>query len=564
MGSEDSARWPDPAASARAWRRPAPAALLGLLIGAGLLLGCAAQISSTQEATMANDLWELARKRQGDQVFSTLFTAQSVERQLKAEAGIDEAIAWCRQTGVTKVYVESFRDGLLAQESNLVRARDRFRQAGLEVSGCVTTTRMAKSSEVGWEMFPCFTHPPTQQQLEEIFRYTARLFDEIMIDDFYCTACECADCQAGRGSRSWAEYRLPLMQKMSGERVLGPARAVNPKVRIIIKYPQWYEEFHERGYDVEVETRLFDRIWVGTESRDMDSRRWGGCATYRPFWIMRWLGQIGAEKCGGGWYDPYGTHEDTYLEQARQTVLGGARESLLFCYPSLLEHTGAANVAALRQELPKLFELAAWVKHETPRGIVSYRPMNAPAGEEQYIFDWLGMVGLPVIPAHEFPADEKVACFAFHAKHDRQFRSKSEAFLGRGGTAIYTESAAAAAGVSETTKGGYIFGPPRETRGIMQLPPSAIAALRRAALQPLGLSLEGPVGVALYLFGDRKVALESFNNQLAEMRLGIRHAGRYRIALTLGREGAGARGEGEALIISIPPRTLVALERPAG
>ena len=39
------------------------------------------------------------------------------------------------------------------------------------------------------------------------------------------------------------------------------------------------------------------------------------------------LGGIGAEKCGGGWYDPSGTTEKTYVEQARQTILGGARES---------------------------------------------------------------------------------------------------------------------------------------------------------------------------------------------------------------------------------------------
>ena len=42
---------------------------------------------------------------------------------------------------------------------------------------------------------------------------------------------------------------------------------------------------------------------------------------------MRWLGGIGGSKCGGGWYDPYGTTEHTYIEQARQTVLAGAKES---------------------------------------------------------------------------------------------------------------------------------------------------------------------------------------------------------------------------------------------
>ena len=61
---------------------------------------------------------------------------------------------------------------------------------------------------------------------------------------------------------------------------------------------------------------------------------------YEGYFIMRWLGGVGGAKCGGGWYDPFGTTEQTYVEQARQTVLGGAGESLLFCYGALLRGTG--------------------------------------------------------------------------------------------------------------------------------------------------------------------------------------------------------------------------------
>ena len=34
------------------------------------------------------------------------------------------------------------------------------------------------------------------------------------------------------------------------DRLLGPAKRVNPKALLIIKYPQWYDHFHERGYEV--------------------------------------------------------------------------------------------------------------------------------------------------------------------------------------------------------------------------------------------------------------------------------------------------------------------------
>ena len=41
----------------------------------------------------------------------------------------------------------------------------------------------------------------------------------------------------------------------------------NPSVRFD-DYPQWYDRFHERGYEVTRQTEDFDRIWVGTETRD--------------------------------------------------------------------------------------------------------------------------------------------------------------------------------------------------------------------------------------------------------------------------------------------------------
>lgn len=514
---------------------------------------------------MSEDLWELAGARRRDQVFSTLFPARSVEEQINSEAGISEAVDWCRKTGVTKVYLESFRDGLLAREENLARARDGFREAGLEVSGCVTTTNLVTPPDFRdeWSYFPCFTYPAAEEQTARVFSFTARLFDEIMIDDFYCTYCECALCREARGERDWSDYRRDLMVQVSRDFVLEPARRSNPDVKVIIKYPQWYEDFHSRGYDVDRETELFDRIWVGTEARDMTDSRWGGCATYRPFWIMRWLGRIGGARCGGGWYDPYGTHEDTYLEQARQTILGGARESLLFCYPSLLRDTGPANVDALRRELPSLFDLAAWVKGEAPRGLTSYRPVNAPPGDERYVFDWLGMIGLPVTPDHEFPGDSQVALFSAHALHDPEFADRAAAFLKADGCGLFTAAAARAAGISSGRRGAAVFDPPADARELLELPENEVSRLREAALAPHGMAIEGPTGVSLYLLGERKIALESFLQDPAQMRLRLPDAGSYETTFALGREGVTVEREGERLALHLPPRTLVALERKA-
>ena len=90
----------------------------------------------------------------GAVVWSTLFTAQDVRDRLSSEQGRQEALAFCRKMGITKVYIESFRDGYQAEEATLKAARDVFRQAGLTVSGCVTNTGLGKPSS-GWQTAAC-------------------------------------------------------------------------------------------------------------------------------------------------------------------------------------------------------------------------------------------------------------------------------------------------------------------------------------------------------------------------------------------------------------------------
>jgi hypothetical protein len=309
---------------------------------AAVFLGAAGAVAADSPANAEYPLWNLAMGRTNIHRFSTLFTAQDVRDHLPTDAAIDRAIDWCKQTGITHVYLEAYRDGYRAERPMLVHAKARFLAEGFLVSGCVTTTRIGKAS-TGWDEVSCYTDQPTQAQLQSIFEYAAGMFDEIMIDDFYFTDCTCPQCGAGWESRvvkigdtsypvsagTTEAYRCELMLRMGENRILAAARRINPNVKIILKFPQWYDDFQNRGYDVARETAAFDRIWVGTETRDFDDRRWGGTAPYEGYFIMRWLGGIGGEKCGGGWYDYLGTSPATYIEQARQTILG-ARANLFF------------------------------------------------------------------------------------------------------------------------------------------------------------------------------------------------------------------------------------------
>ena len=222
----------------------------------------------------------------------------------------------------------------------MVHARDRFLKEGFEVAGCVTTVGVGKPGSGGWGVTSCYTSKATLDEMEKIFRLTASIFDVIMIDDFLFTECECEDCITAKGDQSWSKFRCDIMVNMSRENILKPAREVNPKVKIIIKYPLWYDSFHERGYEVVRESKDYDYTWIGTETRDYDyDVRPGGEVQYNAYFISRWINKVSGGKNGGGWVDALGVTPKIYLEQARQTVLGNQREIMLFHYGSLLTET---------------------------------------------------------------------------------------------------------------------------------------------------------------------------------------------------------------------------------
>ena len=152
------------------------------LLAAAWATGSVAVAAQTSLSDTTN-LWELARGRAATHRFSTLFTAQDVKNHLSTEAGIGQAIDWCKRTAVTKVYIEAFRDGYQAERAALQLAKEKFLSAGVEVSGCVTTTQVGKKSN-RWNIIACYTDLPTQARLQAIFEFTASLFEEIMIDDF--------------------------------------------------------------------------------------------------------------------------------------------------------------------------------------------------------------------------------------------------------------------------------------------------------------------------------------------------------------------------------------------
>ncbi|HPS00341.1 MAG TPA: hypothetical protein PLA90_02245 [Candidatus Sumerlaeota bacterium] len=527
----------------------------------------------------AEDLWQTAQSQAATHRFSTLFTAQDVNRYLKDEKGLTDAVAWCRQTGVTKVYLEVFRGNFYAPKDTLIAARERFRKEGFIVEGCVTPTAVGKLSN-GWKEISCYTDIPTQENVEKIFRTAAELFDVVMIDDFWFTDCSCNACQKAKGDQTWSQYRLALMDKVSQERILKPAREVNPKVKIIIKYPEWYDKFHERGYDVAHESELFDFTWIGTETRDPDNAEWGKKPQYSAYWISQWALAFSGDKMGGGWYDALGTTPKTYVEQARQTILGQCRESMLFCYSVLHGNHGPQDAEALRTEVPGLLKLAAFVKGEKTRGIATFKPMNSDSGPDVYLFNFLGMLGLPMTAATTFPTDAPSLLLTTHALADPALEAESLKALAAGKPILITSSLKAA--LPETLRAKFdapqvrvldLKTPPEKkesyevqesVRTLDKMPQKELDALRAPFLAALGVTLSAPAKVSLYLYGNDKYVLENFNDEPVTVEFSAKNQSAFEpvLALPTGTPLPAMKAEPgkPALRLDLPPRSLLAFK----
>ncbi len=526
-------------------------------------------ISST-----SRELWDLAKRNKEVLTLSAWFTAQDVNNLLTDATGLEDAVNWCGQNGVTKVYLEAFGRGLYADRKILTEAKTRFVEEGFEVSSGVTTTKFGKDDFGNRWKAQCYTDPGTQEGLQRIFEYAASLFDEIIIDDWYFTNCKCAECLTARGDQSWAKYFGDLMVRMSQERVMKPAHAVNPNVKVIIKFPQWYDQFHMRGYDVLREPGIFDGVWAGTEARDFDYETGVGYEIgYNSYFNMRWLKSLG--RVGGGWFDSGRTTEKTFVEQARHTVLGGGQEMILWCYSELLletngagmiEGTPVANIKALSKELPGLLKLAEIVRDKPIQGVHLLKPGNSEPFEEEWVCSFLGNLGIPFVPASEIDAQAASAVFPVQALKAPNFLGTLQSMLNKGTLVVITDGLAkrlAAHPDLLKNENLTVLDVQGNPRALLKLTGEELKPLREKLLAPLGMTFDAPNKVELYLFGDSHFIVENINEEAVDATLHLPQVSWASEALTLPEDGTGAdvSASGKSVKIrNLSPRTLVAVE----
>ena len=168
------------------------------------------------------------------------------------------------QVNIDKIYLETHRDMIVAEADTLRKLKSFFQERGVQVAGGITITVNERNR---FETY-CYSNAEHRKKLKEVVEFTAGHFDEIILDDFFFTNCKCEHCIRAKGDKSWTRFRLDLLDEAARSLVINPAKAVNPKVKMVIKYPNWYEHFQGLGFNLETEPRIFDEVYTGTETRD--------------------------------------------------------------------------------------------------------------------------------------------------------------------------------------------------------------------------------------------------------------------------------------------------------
>ncbi len=368
-----------------------------------------------------------------------------------------------RYVRVNKVYLETHRDAVIAPEATLTQAKQFFAARGVETSGGITYTVNERNRFQTY----CYSNPEHRRKVQEIAEYTARLFDAFILDDFFFTNCKCPLCIAAKGERSWTGFRLAQMAEAAQNLVIGPAKAVNPRVRITIKYPNWYEHFQGLGFNLEAEPSIFDGIYTGTETRDpVFSNQ--HLQAYHGYSIVRYFENIKPGGNQGGWVDPFGSFFlDRYAEQLWLTLFAKAPEITLFHFGQF-ERPLDPKQRAPWQGSGASFDfdamLAPWLQADgrwpaetslamaagyaleqidpvigalgNPIGVASYKPFHSLG--EDFLHSYLGMLGIPIDLRPEFPADAPLILLTEAAKFDPDIVAKIKGQLMDGKTVVVT------------------------------------------------------------------------------------------------------------------------------
>ena len=367
------------------------------------------------------------------------------------------------QLKVDKVYIEVQRNRELAGDDLLERVKKFFLDRGVRVAGGMA---LSDGGSGQFRSF-CYTNPKDREFVKNAAQLAARHFDEVIQDDFFFVTTKYDSDIAARGKKSWTQFRLDLMRDAAKNLVVKPARAVNPRVKMVIKFPNWYEHFQGLGYDLDQEPKIFDGIYTGTETRDPEMTD-QNLQAYESYQIFRYFENIAPGRNGGGWVDTFSLrYVDRYAEQLWDTMFAKAPEMMLFNWAAMLQpirpgdrtnwqslHTSFDYDQLLQSYQshglagstnPNMASVAGYSLEQVdtflgklgnPIGIQCYKPYQSTG--EDFLHNYFGMIGIPIDLHPVFPTNADLVLLTESAKFDPGIVAKIKRQLMAGKSVVIT------------------------------------------------------------------------------------------------------------------------------
>ena len=425
-------------------------------------------------------------------IVSTYATQGTVQSLMSGR--MDPAVTWSnltRNLKVDKIYIEVMRNHTLVDEAGLDKLKKFYQDQGVQVCGGLA---FSVSESYGFQSFD-YSDPENRAFATNAVGMAARHFDEILLDDYFFFDRKTDYDIKAKGDKTWTQYRLEAMRDAAKNLIVNIAKAANPKCKVVIKMANWYDQYAGMGNDTEMVPFIADGMFSGTESRT-----WVGqeqhLQPYLSYDIIRFVDNLkpGVEK--GGWVDQGGANPiDRYAEQVLDTVFARAPEMCCFNYSGMIgggfgggfAGTNAAsandaastnaprgfggrgfggggfggnrpwsdqptslNLSEVQKTVPAgqnatFADIAGYTlgqvdkvlaKVGKPVGIKCYTPYHATG--EEFLHDYLGMIGLPMDIFPYFPTNADTVLLTEQAKFDPDIIQKIKAQLEAGKTVVIT------------------------------------------------------------------------------------------------------------------------------
>ena len=514
--------------------------------------------------------------------YAIFFTSYDMENLLADPAQFKKTMEYFAPVMPDRVYIDGVGRGGKVDVPLLKEIAARFRAMGIKADGAMVATSPRGGPSA-------YNNPEDLASLKERMQGLAQVFNKIILDDWLFTNATDSKSVADRGDMTWAEDRTKLILEQSKKYIIDAAKEVNPKVQVIIKFPNWYEGFAENGYDVKDEVKQFDKLAIGIETRVPETQH-QHIPIYTGYFLQKWESSADAAKWVGSWLDNYGMvgQSNDYNAQVWQAVLARTPEIILWCAGQLWPTNPSSNVYPdFVAKLPE-FNRVAGLLNGKSRGVPIYMPFGSTG--EYNIAGYFGMAGIPLDPVTTFPKESPISIFCLNSAKDHNLASELISQLtdgknifmtyglwkklaeegtefknvlsllpysgqvsgstfgllqGFGEKTLKADRKFTFPGIEVTTwpetrdvtlsredfdfpvlmrvhylNGTiYILNMPSNSYDLLRLPVRVLDAIRRPFNKELGVQLDGPGRIAMYLFGEKQYVLYNMSNRIEPVSL---------------------------------------------